>query len=92
MVNYRGWRGSDFHITDDELLSTQLNAYHKASDKFTGATDPHFTEADLLRLAGQLERAEAEGWVLRRYSPCGVAEHRHGWRVVALICDFMRGG
>ena len=24
MVNYRGWRGSDFHITDDDLLAKDI--------------------------------------------------------------------
>jgi hypothetical protein len=52
---------------------------------------PEFTEADLLRLAGQIERAEAEGWVLVRHSPCGVVEHRHRWRITAWLCSIMNG-
>ena len=47
-----------------------------------------FSEADLLRLAGQLDEAEAQGWVVRRYAPCGVSGHRHSRRWAARLCVF----
>ena len=46
-----------------------------------------FTEADLLRLAGELERAEEQGWRFERYARCGVASHRHRWAVASKLCQ-----
>ena len=48
---------------------------------------PDFTEADLMRLAGQLERAEAQGYRFERYARCGVGEHRHRWEIVSKLCQ-----
>ena len=53
--------------------------------------EPEFTEADLLRLAGQLEAAIEQGWVFKRYLPCGDREHRHSWRFTAWLCGIIRG-
>ena len=49
-----------------------------------------FTEADLLRLAGQLERAELQGYRFERYARCGVGEHRHRWAVASWLCQIIR--
>lgn len=46
-----------------------------------------FTDADLLRLAGQLERAEEQGWRFERYARCGVGEHRHRWQLTSWLCQ-----
>ena len=54
--------------------------------------EPEFTEADLLRLAGQLEAAIEQGWVFKRYLPCGDREHRHSWRFTAWLCRLVIGG
>ena len=46
-----------------------------------------FSDADLMRLAGQLERAEAQGYRFERYARCGVGEHRHRWEIVSKLCQ-----
>ena len=49
------------------------------------------TDADLARLAGQLEKAEAQGWRFERYAVCGVREHRHRYWIAARLCDIWKG-
>ena len=49
--------------------------------------EERLTEADLMRLAGQLERAELQGYRFERYARCGVGEHRHRWTVTSKICQ-----
>ena len=49
--------------------------------------DREFTDADLMRLAGQLERAELQGFRFERYARCGVSEHRHRWEIVSKVCQ-----
>ena len=68
-----------FVYKDDELLSTQLGTWHEDNRK-------EFTEADLLRLAGQLDLAREQGWVPRWYFPCGDNDHKHEWRIGAWLC------
>lgn len=46
-----------------------------------------FTEAELLRLAGQLERAELQGWRFERYARCRVSSHRHRWEITSKLCQ-----
>ena len=88
-------RQEPFIYNKDELLSTQLDEWHEKCDV---AVEPpeqverrrkneKFTEADLLRLAGQLEKAEEQGWRFERYARCGVGEHRHRWAVTSWICQ-----
>jgi hypothetical protein len=50
------------------------------------------TDAELLRLAGKLEQAMREGWVFKRYLPCGDREHRHSWRLGAWLCRLVNDG
>ena len=47
------------------------------------------TDADLARLAGQLEKAEEQGWRFERYAVCGVSEHRHRYWLAARLCDWL---
>ena len=49
------------------------------------------TDADLARLAGQLELAQEQGWRFERYAVCGVSEHRHRWAVTAWLCELLKG-
>ena len=48
---------------------------------------PEFTEADLMRLAEQLERAELQGYRFERYDRCRVGGHRHRWEIVSKLCQ-----
>jgi hypothetical protein len=48
-----------------------------------------FTEAELLRLAGQLDEARRQGWVPKWYWPCGFSEHKHRWRLSAWLCGIL---
>ena len=72
-----------FVYNREELLSTQLSDWRDDNEK-------QFTEADLMRLAGQLERAEAQGYRFERYARCGVGEHRHRWEVTSKICQVLQ--
>ncbi len=49
------------------------------------------TDADLKRLAGQLDAARQQGWDFKVYMPCGVSEHRHSWRFTAWLCRLVKG-
>ncbi len=53
--------------------------------------EKRLTDAELLRLACQLEQAIEEGWVFKRYLPCGVSEHRHSWALTAWLCRLVKG-
>ena len=53
------------------------------------ANSKQFTDADLLRLAGELERAEEQGWRFERYARCGVSDHRHRWEITSKLCQII---